>query len=172
MISNHYIIIGPFLSFYHHSHLFFFSFPTPSPCLSLSPSCTVCLPMLPVLHYIHTPQGPVWSKGYIETWPGEDTTASKALSTVVQGTTVGLTTMKPGGSFRWTWGDLRGGTPALYIGDNRYLTFFHSSNEPPATGRTDYFFMSPTISFLNVRRMEYMAWLGLAWCQIEYCRFT
>ena len=79
----------------------------------------------------------MWSKGYVETWPGEDTTASKALSTVVQGTTVGLSSMKPG-SFRWSWGDLRGGTPALYVGDNRYLTFFHSSNEPPATGRTDH----------------------------------
>ena len=81
-------------------------------------------------------KGPVWSKWYVETWPGEDTTASKALSTAVQGTTVGLSTMKSGGSFRWSWGDLRGGTPAMFVGGNRYLTFFHSSNEPPATGTT------------------------------------
>lgn len=26
----------------------------------------------------------------------------------------------------WTWGDIRGGTPALLIDDKRYLSFFHS----------------------------------------------
>ncbi len=32
----------------------------------------------------------------------------------------------------WKYGELRGGTPALLLGD-RYLSFFHSSNDPPNT---------------------------------------
>jgi predicted GH43/DUF377 family glycosyl hydrolase len=31
-------------------------------------------------------------------------------------------------------GDLRGGTAAQFIGNNSYLAFFHSSNEPPPVG--------------------------------------
>lgn len=34
----------------------------------------------------------------------------------------------------WKWGELRGGTPATLINNKFYLTFFHSSNEPPRTG--------------------------------------
>ncbi len=32
------------------------------------------------------------------------------------------------GSMKWTWGALRGGSPALFV-DNQYLAFFHSSIE-------------------------------------------
>ena len=35
----------------------------------------------------------------------------------------------------WKWGELRGGTPALFLEDSQfYLSFFHSSNDPPTTG--------------------------------------
>ena len=29
--------------------------------------------------------------------------------------------------FRWAWGEMRGGTPALRVDSNHYLSFFHSS---------------------------------------------
>ena len=37
--------------------------------------------------------------------------------------------------FKWRYGDMRGGTPAVSIGNNLLLTFFHSSNDPPSTGK-------------------------------------
>ena len=63
--------------------------------------------------------------------PGENTAESRALSKVVDGTTACLTSMI---DYKWKYGDLRGGTAAVYIGENRFLTFFHSSNDPPPTG--------------------------------------
>lgn len=41
-----------------------------------------------------------------------------------QADTVYLTALKPG--YEWKWGEMRGGTPALLIDDDNYLTFFHS----------------------------------------------
>ena len=29
--------------------------------------------------------------------------------------------------FHWSWGEMRGGTPALRVDSNHYLSFFHSS---------------------------------------------
>jgi predicted GH43/DUF377 family glycosyl hydrolase len=63
-------------------------------------------------------------------------------SWIAQGRTVGLSEI-PGPSYRWDFGELRGGSPAVRItlpsgeggeDDTFYLTFFHSSNEPPMTG--------------------------------------
>lgn len=36
----------------------------------------------------------------------------------------------------WKYGEMRGGTPAVYIGDKRYLSFFHSSNDVSPRGTT------------------------------------
>jgi len=35
------------------------------------------------------------------------------------------------GSIQWEWGELRGGTPAIPVDGNQYLSFFHSSKEIP-----------------------------------------
>ena len=43
----------------------------------------------------------------------------------VDASTVFLTEMLP--EFNWNWGEMRGGTPALLIDQDHYLSFFHSS---------------------------------------------
>jgi hypothetical protein len=43
----------------------------------------------------------------------------------VDASTVFLTKMLP--EFNWNWGEMRGGTPALLIDKEHYLSFFHSS---------------------------------------------
>lgn len=40
--------------------------------------------------------------------------------------TISLTNIS---NIMWKYGDMRGGTPPVYIGDNRYLSFFHSSTD-------------------------------------------
>lgn len=62
---------------------------------------------------------------------GENTPASRALAKHVEGRTVACTSMT---NFKWAYGDMRGGTPGVHIGNDTILTFFHSSNDPPTTG--------------------------------------
>lgn len=51
------------------------------------------------------------------------------------GKTVALTNTFPSKNKLWKHGELRGGTPAVLIGNgDRYLSFFHSSNDPPNAG--------------------------------------
>jgi predicted GH43/DUF377 family glycosyl hydrolase len=48
-----------------------------------------------------------------------------------EASTVSLTSMD---DFSWGYGDMWGGTPAVYLNDGRYLSFFHSSNDITTNG--------------------------------------
>jgi hypothetical protein len=65
--------------------------------------------------------------------PGKSapTAASKVLSMETEASTVSLTIMD---DFAWGYGDMRGGTPAVYLNDSRYLSFFHSTNDITTNG--------------------------------------
>ncbi len=58
---------------------------------------------------------------------------SQSLTHSVNAHTVDLTDQD---TSLWKFGVIRGGTPAALVGEKmaRYLTFFHSSNDPPLTG--------------------------------------
>ena len=52
----------------------------------------------------------------------------------IPGKTIALTSSFHESNFTWKYGDLRGGTPAIKINNSFYLSFFHSSNDPPESG--------------------------------------
>lgn len=51
----------------------------------------------------------------------------------IEAVTISLTNIT---NMNWKYGNMRGGTPAVYIGENRYLSFFHSSNDIIPGGTT------------------------------------
>jgi hypothetical protein len=54
-------------------------------------------------------------------------TPHKILQPLFEGSGVCATYALTSRDLNWKWGDLRGGTPALRIDNERYLSFFHSS---------------------------------------------
>jgi predicted GH43/DUF377 family glycosyl hydrolase len=62
--------------------------------------------------------------------PGEK--FSDGLSKVSVGTTVCLSNIT---NFNWKHGDIRGGSSPILIDNNTFLSFFHSSNDVPMTGK-------------------------------------